>query len=370
MSSRVIRSFYRILFRTAKQHDKYPGLKALLIAAPGRFYDHRTKSWKPSEDKVATNEQKLIEPYVRRLNGGGNFYLPEVKAVNVIRESFRSPMDGNTNKDLLFDAATGAIKSLERNLAKGREIGIFEQRPPSGGPRYNISLAKESSFMRGQFLLAHPLLSFSLNRGVLIVLKHEEADGTLGVMLNRKTKLKVADLMKTSSARDRSQNVKRGLREFADCPVYKGGGMSSNFISILHPHGDLEGSCKILDGVYWQCDLDAASEKVRRGEAKTSDFKFIMGFAGWGPRQLHGELENHAWLLAKAGNEDTNAAKGEQGTVLPAIDLVYCDAEHLEDFDPDVFQETCDDSANLVWSQAWRSLPGKEHEHIAMLPVF
>mmetsp|Transcript_27691 Transcript_27691/g.90190 ORF Transcript_27691/g.90190 Transcript_27691/m.90190 type:complete len:366 (-) Transcript_27691:196-1293(-) len=364
MSARVVRSFYRILFRTAKQHDKNPGIKALLIATPGRFYDHRTKSWKPSEDKVATKEQRFMEPYVRKMNGGGTFYLPEVKAVHVIREAFRSPLDGNTNKDLLFDAATSAIKVLERNLAKARELGIFDNVPSSAGQKYNIKVAKEGSFERGQFLLAHPLLSFSLNRGILIILKHEEADGTLGVMVNRKTKLKVSDLMKSSSAGSRSQNVKRGLREFADCPVYKGGGMSSNFISILHPHGDLEGSCKILDGVYWQCDLDAASEKVRRGEAKTSDFKFIMGFAGWGPRQLQGELENHGWLLAEAGDAGKVASNGDE-EMLSASDLVYCDAELLEDFEP----ETCDESANKVWAQVWRSLPGNENASIASLPV-
>ncbi|EKX33160.1 hypothetical protein GUITHDRAFT_148132 [Guillardia theta CCMP2712] len=369
MSARVVRSFYRILFRTAKQHDKNPGIKALLIATPGRFYDHRTKSWKPSEDKVATKEQRFMEPYVRKMNGGGTFYLPEVKAVHVIREAFRSPLDGNTNKDLLFDAATSAIKVLERNLAKARELGIFDNVPSSAGQKYNIKVAKEGSFERGQFLLAHPLLSFSLNRGILIILKHEEADGTLGVMVNRKTKLK----------------VKRGLREFADCPVYKGGVWSTSqrrtklsdllltgnvvefhfytasawrlggFVqespSSLATKRDTSetGFIKILDGVYWQCDLDAASEKVRRGEAKTSDFKFIMGFAGWGPRQLQGELENHGWLLAEAGDAGKVASNGDE-EMLSASDLVYCDclcsAELLEDFEPDVFKETCDESAN------------------------
>eukprot|EP00960_Hanusia_phi_P025434 745639-Hanusia_phi.AAC.1 len=33
----------------------------------------------------------------------------------------------------------------------------------------------------------------------------------------------------------------------------------------------------------------------------------------------------------------------------------------------DVFQETCDDSANLVWSQAWRSLPGL---YLVLLSLF
>ena len=112
-----------------------------------------------------------MEPYVRKMNGGGTFYLPEVKAVHVIREAFRSPLDGNTNKDLLFDAATSAIKVLERNLAKARELGIFDNVPSIAGQKYNIKVAKEGSFERGQFLLAHPLLSFSLNRGILIILK-------------------------------------------------------------------------------------------------------------------------------------------------------------------------------------------------------
>ena len=43
---------------------------------------------------------------------------------------------------------------------------------------------------------------------------------------------------------------------------------------------------------------------VARGEARASDFKFVLGHAGWGPGQLEGEIKNNTWLVAAAGGCD------------------------------------------------------------------
>ena len=41
----------------------------------------------------------------------------------------------------------------------------------------------------------------------------------------------------------------------------------------------------------------AAADKVQRGEAKASDFKFVLGHAGWGPGQLEGEINNQVYVF-------------------------------------------------------------------------
>ena len=67
---------------------------------------------------------------------------------------------------------------------------------------------------------------------------------------------------------------------------------------------------RVAEGVYWQCDLQAAADNVKRGEAQAGDFKFVLGHASWGPGQLEGEIRNHTWLAVGLADKSV-AAEGE-----------------------------------------------------------
>ena len=55
----------------------------------------------------------------------------------------------------------------------------------------------------------------------------------------------------------------------------------------------------IIKGVAYTT-LDGAKALVDEGLGKKSDFWVFVGYAGWAPRQLQGEVERDSWFLASA----------------------------------------------------------------------
>ena len=75
MAGRVTRSFYRIVMRAAKLHDKHPALKGLIVTQRLRFYDRQNKVWVNMQQGggAASSESvtSAVSGLVRELTGGG-----------------------------------------------------------------------------------------------------------------------------------------------------------------------------------------------------------------------------------------------------------------------------------------------------------
>ena len=75
-------------------------------------------------------------------------------------------------------------------------------------------------------------------------------------------------------------------------------------------------SMPIIKGVSYT-DFEGARALVESGEADRADFWVFVGYAGWAPRQLQGELERDSWFLASADSGTLLKELLRQGTELP-----------------------------------------------------
>jgi putative AlgH/UPF0301 family transcriptional regulator len=55
---------------------------------------------------------------------------------------------------------------------------------------------------------------------------------------------------------------------------------------------------QVVAGLYYGADMDHATEAVRKGLCKPSDFRFFYKYSAWSPGQLDDELENSIWFPA------------------------------------------------------------------------
>jgi putative transcriptional regulator len=139
--------------------------------------------------------------------------------------------------------------------------------------------------MRGHLLIAAPSLFDYFRRTVVLVLEHTP-DGAMGVVLGRETETRVSDAVPA-------------LAELADADdmVYLGGPVSPESVVALgdfeHPE---EAGTQVVDSL-GTLDPDAANDSLRR-------LRVFAGYAGWGPGQLDGELEQDAWIVHAADADD------------------------------------------------------------------
>ena len=139
--------------------------------------------------------------------------------------------------------------------------------------------------MRGHLLIAAPSLFDYFRRTVVLVLEHT-SDGAMGVVLGRSSETRVADAVPV----------------LADLPgadelVQLGGPVSPESVVALGDFGRPEEAGTQVVGSLGTLDPDGTNESLRR-------LRVYAGYAGWGPGQLDGELEEGAWIVHDADPDD------------------------------------------------------------------
>lgn len=60
---------------------------------------------------------------------------------------------------------------------------------------------------------------------------------------------------------------------------------------------------QVVAGLYYGADMDHASQAVRQGLCKPSDFRFFYKYSAWSPGQLDDELVNGVWFPAACSSD-------------------------------------------------------------------
>jgi putative transcriptional regulator len=139
--------------------------------------------------------------------------------------------------------------------------------------------------MRAQLLIAAPSLQDYFRRTVLLVLEHTP-EGAMGVVLNRVADARVADVVPALA----------DLPD-ADQPVRLGGPVATDSVVALGDFERTEEAGTTVLGTLGTLDPEAPNESLRR-------LRVYAGYAGWGPGQLDGELEQDAWIVVDAKIDD------------------------------------------------------------------
>ena len=130
-------------------------------------------------------------------------------------------------------------------------------------------------------------------RSVVYMVAHD-SEGAMGFIINRRAEgLSLGDILK-----DMPETVaKTGL---VNLPVYVGGPVQNDRGFVLHTsdyektHNTLSQELPIALTQSADVLVDAAHG---RGPEK---MRLFLGYAGWGPGQIEGELQDNAWLVCDA----------------------------------------------------------------------
>jgi putative transcriptional regulator len=139
---------------------------------------------------------------------------------------------------------------------------------------------------------APPLVDPNFDRTVVLMLEHGE-EGALGIVLNRPGETPLEDVLPEwrALATDPTQ-------------VFLGGPVSPDSVIALVRGGTLENGIEsfvsILDDIG---TIDLALDPLDLGAA-LDDLRVFVGYAGWGPGQVEGELEADAWFVTDLERSD------------------------------------------------------------------
>jgi putative transcriptional regulator len=154
------------------------------------------------------------------------------------------------------------------------------------------------SSLAPSLLLAMPDLADTNFRRSVVLLVHHDEEGTIGFVLNRTTDV---------TARDLCESLPEPLQlEWCGAsghPVNWGGPVAENTGWIVTGDGalaGLPGSTEFAERLHFTSSV----EGLRRVAARPPQrLRLFLGYSGWGPGQLEGELARGSWVVAPLSTE-------------------------------------------------------------------
>lgn len=135
----------------------------------------------------------------------------------------------------------------------------------------------------GRFLVSEPFMEDqNFQRTVVLLVEHSK-EGSLGFVLNRRLQVRLGEVV---------PDLKR-----LDAPVYLGGPVEQSTLHYLHRLADLPGARPVCDGVFWSGSFEVLQTSIERGMVDPDDILFFVGYSGWSPGQLDGELQRKSWIV-------------------------------------------------------------------------
>ena len=168
--------------------------------------------------------------------------------------------------------------------------------------------------LKGKVLVAAPsLLDPNFAQAIVLIVQHDE-NGAMGLVLNRPLETTVQEAWTQVSA----------VPYPNESPLYQGGPCEGPLMVV---HRDASrAQIDLANGIYLSSDADAVKSLV---SDDVEPLKFFVGYSGWSPMQLEGELAEGAWHVAEmpAGevfqtSDDlwVRLIKGTHHQVRPAVD--------------------------------------------------
>ena len=138
----------------------------------------------------------------------------------------------------------------------------------------------------GSLLVSEPLMDDNyFSRSAILVLDEPEDGGHFGLILNKATEMTLHDLM---------PDWEEGKR----VPIFCGGPVDLQRMFLLHTLGaELGSSTEVLPGIYVGADLDKIIAYIDKGGKVDGKLRFFLGYCGWSPGQLAGEIEGKTWAV-------------------------------------------------------------------------
>lgn len=136
-----------------------------------------------------------------------------------------------------------------------------------------------NNWLTGQLLISKPAVHADAFDGTITLLLEHNADGALGLILNRPSELLIEDAFPAW--------VKVAAEPAV---VFAGGPVERNSLIAIGATPEADGD--LVFGLH-SLDLDQPSD----AEPPIDRARVFAGYAGWGAGQLEGEIANQAWWV-------------------------------------------------------------------------
>lgn len=152
------------------------------------------------------------------------------------------------------------------------------------------------NLLTNQFLVAMPSMANPWFDHTVSYICDHSARGAMGFVINRPIGVTIGELL-----------AKVNIEARADCarcdnPVYYGGPVERERGFVLHSGAaEWNASMAVTDGLALTTSLDIL-EAISHGRGPQR-FLLLLGYAGWGPGQLEGEMLENAWLSTPADTD-------------------------------------------------------------------
>ena len=144
--------------------------------------------------------------------------------------------------------------------------------------------------LQGRLLVATPALGDPNFAGSVILVAEHDASGAMGLVLNRPLEVAVAEAVPIL-----------GAFVPPDEPVHQGGPVQPKAVMALGDFVDGRRSPALAFGSvgFLPADADETLDPAIVNRARV-----FAGYAGWGPGQLEGEVDEEAWVVVPAEADD------------------------------------------------------------------
>jgi putative transcriptional regulator len=148
-------------------------------------------------------------------------------------------------------------------------------------------MPEKDKSLQGQLILDGGKLHGSFfHRSVVLICQHD-ADGALGLILNRSTENKVGQALVA--------NLPERVKEQ---PLFIGGPVQPQTLSFLHSDDFLTGA-NVITNLNLGHSIDALMD-LSESFSTTQKLRLFAGYAGWSAGQLDNEMSRRDWLVHPA----------------------------------------------------------------------
>ncbi len=151
-------------------------------------------------------------------------------------------------------------------------------------------MANLAKNLKGQLLLDGGKLAGSFFHHAVVLICEHNAEGALGLILNRASGNKVGEMV-----------VADLPEELKEKSLFLGGPVQPAALSFLHSDAFLP-NANVMSNLNVSHSLEALVD-IGESFSSTQKVKVFSGYSGWSPGQLEAEMKTGAWLVHPASIE-------------------------------------------------------------------
>ncbi|MDZ4822669.1 MAG: YqgE/AlgH family protein [Flavobacteriales bacterium] len=143
---------------------------------------------------------------------------------------------------------------------------------------------------KGQVLLSEPFLNDPYFRRTVIFLCEHNDDGSFGFVLNNYIDVELDQIMENMPKFEGKISI--------------GGPVKNSNLYYIHTLGkEISDSVEVIPGIFMGGNFETLKDRLIQGKIDRSQIRFFVGYSGWSPKQLEGEMKLRSWFVANINSD-------------------------------------------------------------------